>query len=359
MTTDAPAPTGLPGDEDREAGRGPDRSGGSGLLGSVLKRRRSSEGRMPPLDGATGWLNSPPLSPPELRGKVVAVQFWTYTCINWLRTLAAVRAWDAAYGDHGLVVIGVHSPEFSFERDLANVRREVLNRAITYPVALDNDFAVWDGFANHFWPALYLVDAGGSIRLHHFGESDYDDAERVLRDLLVDAGTGSLPEAPLPVPGSGVEIAADWDSLRSPETYLGYARTGRFASPGGPRPGLQHRYTVPPRMRLGEWALSGEWTMQPEAAVGSAENGRISCAFQARDVHIVMGPGAGPVRFRVLIDGRPPGRDHGEDVDATGAGTASEPRLHNLLRQAGSVDESTIEVEFLDPGIHLYSLTFG
>jgi thiol-disulfide isomerase/thioredoxin len=318
------------------------------------------EGRLPAFDGATGWLDSPPLTPADLRGKVVLVNFWTYTCINWLRQLPYVRAWAEKYRSHGLVVLGVHTPEFSFEHDADNVRRAVKDFRIDHPVATDNGYEVWQAFDNHFWPALYFADAQGRIRHHHFGEGEYQQAEMVIQQLLADAG--SEPGRDLVVPEArGIEAAADWESLRTPETYTGYARTGRFASPGGLRPGRPHLYAAPEPLPLNEWALGGAWTAGEEATTADEAGGRIVYRFQARDVHLVMGPSAqgAPVRYRVLLDGQPPGAARGIDVDEQGHGRATEPRLYQLVRQSGPVAERTVEISFLDPGVQVYAFTFG
>jgi thiol-disulfide isomerase/thioredoxin len=295
------------------------------------------------LTGATDWLNSPPLTGADLRGRVVLVDFRTYTCINWLRSLPHVRAWEEAYRDSGLVVVGVHSPEFSFEHDVDNVRRAMRDRSIGHPVAIDDHFAVWRSFHNHFWPARYLVDAGGRVRHHSFGEGGYEEDEAVLRQLLGEAGAGDLGPAPAPVDARGIEAPADWDTLRSAETYLGYDRTSGFASSPDVVPDRPHAYTA------------------AERSVSSAEpGGRLSCRFHARDLHLVVAPPAGAqVRFRVRLDGRDPGPDHGTDVDDTGHGTVTEPRLYQLLRRRGAVTSGTFEAEFLDPGAAVYALTFG
>jgi thiol-disulfide isomerase/thioredoxin len=320
------------------------------------------EGRMPSLDSATGWLNSPPLTAAGLRGKVVLVDFWTYTCINWLRTLPYLRAWAERYQDHGLVVIGVHTPEFDFEHDLDNVRREAKRLRVGYPIAVDSDYAIWDAFDNHYWPALYVVDAQGQIRHHRFGEGDYDQSEMVLQRLLTEAGSaGDIGQGLVAVDPGGVEAAADWDSLRSPENYLGAARTENFASANGAVLGTGQVYAVPARLRLNHWALSGDWTVNPQAIVGNQAEGRLVYRFHARDLHLVMAPAARgtPVRFRVRIDGEPPGAAHGADVDDQGDGTLTDPRLYQLIRQPGPVTERTFEITFLDPGVQAYAFTFG
>ena len=319
------------------------------------------EGRLPSFDGATEWLNSPPLTTAELRGKVVLVNFWTYTCINWLRQLPYVRAWAGKYSGHGLVVIGVATPEFGFEHDLGNVRRAVRDMRVDYPVAVDNDYAVWSAFDNHYWPALYFADAQGRIRHHHFGEGEYQQSEMVIQQLLAEAGSEGAGRDLVSVEARGIEAPADWASLRTPETYAGYERTENFASPGGAVPGKRHVYQVPAELRLNNWALAGDWTMDEQAATLNEAGGQISYRFHARDLHMVMGPGApdAPARFRVLIDGQPPGPAHGGDVDDQGQGTVAEQRLHQLIRQPGPITDRTFEITFLDPDVQAYSFTFG
>ena len=318
------------------------------------------EGRLPSFDGATGWLNSPPLTPAGLRGTVVLVNFWTYTCINWLRQLPYVRAWAEKYRSQGLLVLGVHTPEFPFEHDADNVRRAVKDMKIDYPVATDNGYEVWQAFDNHFWPALYFVDAQGRIRHHNFGEGEYQQSEMVLQQLLVDAGAEPGTDLVSPDAG-GIEAAADWASLRTPETYTGYGRTEGFASPGGIRPDRPHVYAPPERLGMNKWALFGEWTAREQAASADAAGAQITYRFQARDLHLVMGPAAPgtSVPYRVLLDGQPPGPAHGGDVDGQGHGTLTEQRLHQLIRQPGSITERTFEITFHDPGVHVYAFTFG
>jgi thiol-disulfide isomerase/thioredoxin len=319
------------------------------------------EGRMPSLDSATGWLNSRPLTAADLRGHVVLINFWTYTCINWLRTLPYVRAWAEKYKDHGMVLIGVHTPEFDFEHDLDNVRRAVKDLRVDYPVAIDNDYAIWSAFNNHYWPALYFVDAQGQIRHHRFGEGDYEPSEMILQQLLTEAGISGIGQDLVSVDGRGVEAAADWDSLRSPENYLGYQRTENFASFNGAVLETPHVYVAPARLRLNQWALAGDWTVRAQDTVLNQAEGRIAYRFHARDLHLVMGPAARgtPVRFQVLLDGQPPGAAHGSDVDDQGNGTVTEPRLYQLIRQPGPVSDRTFEITFLDPGVHAYAFTFG
>jgi thiol-disulfide isomerase/thioredoxin len=320
-----------------------------------------SEGELPSLGGATGWLNSPPLTPNGLRGKVVLVEFWTYTCINWLRTLPYVRAWSEKYKDSSLVVIGVHTPEFPFEKDVENVRRAVTDMRIEYPVAIDSDYAVWRAFKNNYWPALYFVDAMGQIRHHRFGEDDYARSEMVLQQLLTEAGHGSFDRGITPVEGRGAEAAPDWANLRTPETYVGYQQAERFASPGGAVLSRRHVYSVPGRLGLNQWALAGDWTVERGSAVLNEPDGRSAYRFHARDLHLVIGPAARgvPVRFRVLIDGQAPDTAHGADVDEQGTGTVTEQRLYQLIRQPSPIADRQFEIEFLDPGVEAFAFTFG
>jgi thiol-disulfide isomerase/thioredoxin len=307
---------------------------------------------MPPLDGATEWLNSGPLDPAGLRGRVVLVNFWTLTCINWLRQEPYVRAWSQAYTGDGLVVIGVHTPEFSFEREIEGVRQAVAQRQIDYPVAVDNDYVIWSAFDNHYWPALYFIDTGGIIRDSHFGEGRYEQSERVIQRLL------GIERGPVTVTGQGVEAAADWDHLRTPETYLGAGRGERFA-PGGAVPG-HHSYEVPEPLRANHWALAGEWTIGQEGIVLDGASGTIAFRFHARDAHLVLAPGAtGPVPFRVFLDGVAPGPAHGADVDENGTGLLREGRLYQLTREPGAVRERTLEITFGEPGARAYAFTFG
>jgi thiol-disulfide isomerase/thioredoxin len=319
------------------------------------------EGHLPGFDGATGWLNSPPLTAADLRGRVVLVDVWAYSCINWLRTLPYVRAWAHKYQDHGLVVIGVHTPEFDFEHDLGNVRRASTDLEVDYPVAVDNDYAVWDAFNNRYWPALYLIDAQGGIRHHRFGEGDYDRSEQIIQRLLTDAGSSGVGQDLVAVEPSGVQAEADWDSLWSPENYLGYQRTENFASANGAVLDTPHRYAAPTRFRLNQWGLSGDWTVKRQPVVLNEAGGQILYRFHARDLHLVMTPTTpgGPIRFRVQIDGRPPGAAHGTDVDDQGNGTLTDPRLYQLIRQPTPISDRTFEITFLDPGVQAYAFTFG
>jgi thiol-disulfide isomerase/thioredoxin len=319
------------------------------------------EGELPSFDGATGWLNSPPLTPAGLRGQVVLAGFWTYTCINWLRQLPYLRAWAGKYSGQGLVVIGVHTPEFGFEHNPGNVRRAVQEMKIDYPVAIDNDYAVWSAFDNHYWPALYFADAYGHIRHHHFGEGEYQQSEMVIQQLLAEAGSGGVTHDLVSVDARGAEAPADWDSLRSPENYTGYERTENFASPGGVLPGKPHVYTAPAGLRLNHWALSGNWTMEEQATTLNEAGGQLVFRFHARDLNLVMGPAVPDmsVPFRVLIDGQPPGAAQGSDLDGQGYGTVVEQRLYQLIRQPGRITERTFEITFLAPGVQAYSFTFG
>jgi len=319
------------------------------------------EGELPSFGGASGWLNSQPLTKDGLRGKVVLVDFWTYTCINWLRTLPYVRAWAGKYKEQGLVVIGVHTPEFRFEKDLDNVRRAVKDRKIDFPVAIDNDYGVWRAFDNHYWPALYLIDAQGRIRHHQFGEGGYERTERIIQQLLGEAGSSGIGDHLAAVEARGVEAEADWPDLKSPENYLGHERTENFVSPGGAALDKRRVYAAPARLKLNDWALSGDWTVKRDAVALNKGNGRIAYRFHARDLHLVMGPAVrgASVRFRVLIDGRPPGAAHGSDVDEQGNGTVSEQRLYQLIRQPKPIADRQFEIEFLDPGVEAFAFTFG
>ncbi len=319
------------------------------------------EGDFPSLGGATGWLNSPPLTASDLRGKVVVIDIWTYTCINWLRTLPYVRAWTQKYGNQGLVVIGVHSPEFAFEKNVDNVRRAAKDLRVDYPIAIDSDYAIWRALKNEYWPALYIVDAQGRIRHHHFGEGEYEQSERVIQQLLSEAGRSGFGHELVRVDATGAEAAADWDNLNSPENYVGYGRTENFASRGGSVSDKPHVYAAPDRLKLNDWALSGDWTMGRQATVLNKPDGRVVYRFHARDLHLVMGAAVrgASVRFRVRIDGQPPGPAHGTDVDEQGNGTVTEQRLYQLIRQPGPVVDRQFEIEFLDPGVETFAFTFG
>ncbi|HET9446790.1 MAG TPA: thioredoxin family protein [Steroidobacteraceae bacterium] len=305
--------------------------------------------QMPSLERANAWLNSPPLTAAKLRGKVVLIDFWTYSCINWWRTLPHVRAWARKYRDQGLVVIGVHTPEFSFEHDLANVRRAVREQDVDYPVAIDNDYALWRAFDNHYWPALYFIDAQGRIRNHQFGEGDFDRAERIIQQLLTQAGRTDFDRNLVSVTAKGAEAQADWRNLKSPETYLGRARSERYSS------------RDPRSLRLNQWTLVGDWTRNAEFSGLNQAGGKLTYRFHARDVHLVMGNAQSqkPVRFRVRIDGQPPGPSHGVDVDEAGLGVIDGPKMHQLIRQPGPIHERLLEIEFLDAGAQVFAFTFG
>ena len=338
-----------------------------GMIGSGAQKTTPAavqlpiEGELPSLASATAWLNSQPLTAAGLRGKVVLIDVWTYTCINWLRSLPYVRAWAEKYKNQALVVIGVHSPEFAFEKNIDNVRRAAKDMKVNYPIEIDNDYAIWRALKNQYWPALYFVDAQGRIRHHHFGEGEYERSERIIQQLLSESGIRGIGQELVSVDGRGLEAAADWGSLKSPENYLGYQRTENFASAGGAVSDKRRTYAAPARLRLNQWALSGNWTVQKQAAVLNQANGRIAYRFHARDLHLVMGPAARgtSVRFRVLIDGQPPGAAHGIDVDAKGNGTVSEQRMYQLIRQPKPIADRQFEIEFLDAGVEAFAFTFG
>jgi len=338
-----------------------------GMLGAPVRPMTPASvvalaaGELASLRSATTWLNTPPLTEAGLRGKVVLVDVWTYTCINWLRTLPYVRAWFEKYRDQGLVVIGVHAPEFTFEHDLDNVRRAVKDMRVEYPVALDNDFAIWRAFRNRYWPALYLVDAKGRIRHRQFGEGEYEESEKMIQRLLMEAGTMGVRQGLVSVDGRGAEAAPDWGNLKSPENYLGYDRTEGFASPGDAVLNSRHVYALPERLKLHQWALAGDWTVGSQATVLNTADGRVAYRFHARDLHLVMGPASprAPVRFRVLIDGNPPGAAHGTDADDQGNGVVREQRQYQLIRQPKPIEDRRFEIVFLDPGVEAFAFTFG
>jgi thiol-disulfide isomerase/thioredoxin len=319
------------------------------------------DGELRSLDDATEWLNSPPQTAAGLRGKVVLIDFWTYTCINWLRTLPYVRAWSDKYKDRGLVVVGVHTPEFGFEHTLDNVRRSVKDMMVPYPVVIDNDYSIWNAFRNNYWPALYLVDAKGRVRYHHFGEGEYAQSEREIQRLLNDAGARDIGHDLVSVEGRGAEADADWRDLRSQETYVGYGRTINFASPGRAAIDTPHVYTAPARLEMNHWSLSGDWTVGEQAIVLNKANGSVAYRFHARDLHLVMGPSrrGAAVPFRVRIDGQPPGAAHGLDVDDQGNGVAREQGMYQLIRQPKPINDRQFEIEFLEPGMEVFSFTFG
>jgi thiol-disulfide isomerase/thioredoxin len=319
------------------------------------------ESHLPDFDGATGWLNSAPLTPADLRGKVVLVDFWTYTCINWLRTLGFVRAWAEKYTEQGLVVVGVHTPEFPFEHDVDNVRAAAGDMGVGWPIALDNDYGVWRAFGNMYWPAVYIADAQGRIRHHQFGEGGYEECEQIIQRLLREAGGDGVDDDLVPVPVEGFEAQADWANLASPETYLGYEQGQSFASPGRAALDEPAVYAPPGSLRLNQWALSGDWTIEGRASVLNRADGRIAFRFHARDAHLVMAPRApdASVPFRVLVDGRPPGAAHGLDVDEEGRGTLVRSRLYQLIREPGPIADRTLDITFLAPDVEAYVFTFG
>jgi thiol-disulfide isomerase/thioredoxin len=319
------------------------------------------ESRLPGFEGATGWLNSAPLTAADLSGKVVLVDFWTYTCINWLRTLGYVRAWAEKYEDDGLVVVGVHTPEFPFEENVDNVRWAATDLRVGYPIALDSDYAVWRAFENNYWPAVYIADAEGRIKHHQFGEGGYRECEMVIQRLLREAGRDGIGDDLVTVADDGFEAQADWASLGTPETYLGYEQGQNFASPGGAELDDPRTFEAPAELERNSWALAGDWTIGRRASVLNRADGRILFRFHARDVHLVMGPPARDttVPFRVLLDGEPPGAAHGLDVDEQGHGTLEQQRLHQLIRQHGSISDRTFEISFAAPGVEAYSFTFG
>ena len=320
-----------------------------------------SDSALPSLAGTTAWINSAPLTLESLRGKVVLVDFWTYSCINCLRTLPYIKAWNEKYKDSGLVIIGVHTPEFPFEKDEANVRKAVKDLGVLYPVPMDNDYKIWRSFNNEYWPADYFIDATGRIRFHHFGEGSYDESEKWIRTLLEEANHTPLPQTATKIAASGTEAAADADDVQSPETYIGYARAENFASPGGLNQDDPQLYETPTGLKLNQWALAGNWKDEDQVATSLAAPDSISFRFHARDLHLVLGPGTDdkPVRFRVTLDGQAPGADHGVDTDAEGYGVVTGDRLYQLIRQQGSIHDRTFKIEFLVPGVRAYSFTFG
>ena len=319
------------------------------------------EGHLGSFAGATTWINSEPLTPSGLRGKVVVVQFWTYTCINWLRTQAYYRAWSQRYRNKGLVTIGVHTPEFKFEHDLDNVSWAAQARKIDYPIAVDSDYEVWQSFANHYWPALYFADAEGRIRHHRFGEGDYERSEMVIRQLLADAGVEDLPEGLSTIDPRGDEVQADWENLGSPESYLGYEQAAGFDPGGGAPFDKPHSYTAPAPLRLNRWGLNGNWTYRSDASAVNEPGGKVAFQFHARDVNLVMGPAkkGKTVPFRVYLDGEIAGAAHGADVDANGNGTVVQQRMYQLIRQPRPIGDRRFEIEFLDAGAEVFCFTFG
>ena len=319
-----------------------------------------TENRLPYFDGATGWLNSEPLNADCLRGNVVLVDFWTYTCINWLRTLGYVRAWHDKYEGQGLVVVGVHTPEFPFERDTDNVRWAATRQRVEYPIALDPEYAVWRAFSNNYWPAVYIADAEGTIRHMHFGEGGYEECEMVIQMLLREAGHDRVADDLVSVTGEGFEAQADWGTLASPETYLGYGQGRNFVSTDTATFNEPREFDLRERLERNHWGLSGNWTLGPGKSVANDADGRLAFRFHARDVNLVMSPPAsGPVAYRVLIDGEPPRDARGLDVDESGNGTLDRPRLHQLIREPRSIADRTVEITYLAPGVEIYCITFG
>ena len=338
----------------------------SGLLRSLAHRLAGDasalpvEGRLAAFDGATGWLNSDPLTPENLRGRVVLVDFWTYTCVNWLRTLPYLREWDVKYRDAGLTIVGVHTPEFGFEHHRDNVIRESASLQVAYPIAIDSDYSVWQAFANHYWPAVYLADTEGRLRYHHFGEGEYAATEMAIQQLLLEAGR-EVDQDLVMVDPQGLEVAANWRTLQSPETYLGYRQASGFAQADLAELDEPAPYEAPARLTRNQWALTGSWTVAGHAAVLHEAGGRIAFEFHARDVNLVMGPSdsASAVRFRTFLDNRPAGEVHGTDVRADGRGTVDAQRTYQLIRQPGGIEDRRFEIEFLDPGVEGYCFTFG
>ena len=328
---------------------------------TLVAARLPVEGKLPSLAGATAWLNSSPLTPASLEGKIVLVEFWTYTCINWRRQFPYVRAWAEKYGKEGLVVIGVHTPEFNFEQDLDNVRRAAKEIGVTIPIAVDSGYAVWDAFNNEAWPALYFIDSQGRIRHRLYGEGEYEQSERIIQQLLAEGGAKGASHDLVLVHADGAEAAADWANLKSPESYLGHDQAENFASPGGALLDKPRNYALPDRLDLNHWALSGGWTVEKGAALLNEANGRIRYRFHARDLHLVLAPPAKnrPARFHIAIDGVAPGDAHGVDANAEGRGTVDEPRLYQLIRQSGQIADRTFEIEFFDSGVRAYDFTFG
>ena len=319
----------------------------------------SVEGEMPSFHGATGWLNSSPLTSAALRGKVVLVNFWTYTCVNWLRTLPYVRAWSEKYKNKGLVIVGVHTPEFPFEKNIDNVRRAAKAMRIDYPIAIDSDYAIWRAFNNQYWPALYFVDAKGRIRHHEFGEGRYDQSEMILQALLREAGAAGISDDLVSPDAHALEVAADWATLKSPENYTGYQQAEGFASPGGASYDKSHSYTAPAQLAVNQWALSSDWTITARTAVPNRSDCTLAYRFHARDLNCVIAPGQSPARIRVRIDGQPPGTAHGSDSDEHGNATLTEQRTYQLVRQQHPISDRTCTIEFLDPGVEVYCFTFG
>ena len=344
-----------------------DTSSKPGLIRSLAHRLAGDqlalpvEGNLAPFSGATGWLNSEPLTPEGLRGRIVLVDFWTYTCVNWLRTLPYVRAWAAKYGNAGLTIVGVHTPEFGFERDVDNIAAAVRDMGVAYPVAIDSDYGVWRAFENHFWPAAYLADGDGRLRYHHFGEGEYAAIEMAIQQLLMDAGVSDVDQELVMVEPKGLEVAADWRTLQSPETYVGYGQATGFAQEDTARFDEPLTYSAPPRLPLNYWGLAGSWTVGRHAGTVNEAGGRIAFRFHARDVNLVMGPATrgAEVAFRVFLDGQLATDAAGSDVAPDGSGVVNSQRTYQLIRQTGPIVERTFEIEFLDAGAAVYAFTFG
>ena len=338
-----------------------------GLLRSLAHRLAGDqaalpvEGHLASFSGATGWLNSEPLTPDGLRGRVVLVDFWTYTCVNWLRTFPYVAAWAAKYHDAGLTVVGVHTPEFGFERDVENVTAQVRSLGVEYPVAIDSNYDVWRAFSNHFWPAAYLADAEGRLRFHHFGEGEYASTEMAIQQLLMDAGAAGVNQDLVDVAPKGLEVAADWRTLRTPETYTGYGQASGFAQEGDAQYDQPRVYSAPSVLPLNSWALDGAWTVARHAAIANEPGARIAFAFQARDVNLVMGPArrGSSIPFRVFLDGALATDVHGTDVGADVSGTVDAQQTYQLIRRTGRIDQAVVEIEFLEAGLEAYCFTFG
>jgi len=319
-------------------------------------------GELSSLKNADAWINPPPLTSTDLKGKVVLIQFGTYTCINWIRTLPYIRAWKEKYSDHGLIVVGVHTPEFAFEKNIDNVRRAMTDMKIDLPIAIDNNYSIWNAFNNQYWPAIYLIDAKGRVAHRQFGEGGYEETEKMMQQLLADAGAKVINSAIIPVNGKGIETSADWGNLGSQENYLGIARTEGFLSHhSGEATGKQYAYKLPLKLQLNQWGISGDWTTDKNSIISNSSNGKIIYRFHARDLHLVMGPvvTGTKVRFRVLIDDKVPGPDHGKDIDEQGYGFADNQRLYQLIRQSGVISDHSFTIEFLDPGAEAFSFTFG
>ena len=338
-----------------------ERAGAPTTRAAESLRAFADEGPMPELDGAVSWLNTGPLSSASLRGKVVLVDIWTYSCINSLRQLPYMKSWAAKYRNAGLMVLGVHSPEFAFEKDRANVEQAVRELKVTYPIAIDSNHGIWQAFNNNYWPADYFIDGKGRIRHHHFGEGDYDESERVIQGLLKENGATELNESTARVSGAGIEEAPNWANVQSPETYVGYNRGEHFASPEPVARGSRQSYSTPATLMQNQWALGGSWNVGGESGVLEEAPGTIAFRFHSRDLNLVLTPmtAGKPVRYKVRVDGKAPGDDHGNDVAADGTGEVREPRLYQLVRQKGRVVDRTFEIEFLDPGVHAYVFTFG